>query len=256
MKKLIPVLFFIFAFAPGLVSGEETKLNPKDIAFFVDPVPGPERLEFEISLKNHSQSPAKIVFPSSQKFEIIVENKKGEEVYRFSKDKFFTQALEGLELKANESMTWTDQWNYMKDGKRVEEGEYIVKAELKATKVNGVPLQQRFFDSKQTYIPKEHPAIKNVKVQGSKGNYTVTGKARPLAGKLFYTVEDGHNELVAETAKQTKTKYPDWSEFAIEVKLPENKLPENGTLILNLYEREQKENKIIHVYPVVLEKFY
>jgi Immunoglobulin-like domain of bacterial spore germination len=100
----------------------------------------------------------------------------------------------------------------------------------------------------------ENPVFRNVIVSGEKGNYEVSGEARPIEGVFYYTVEDGHNEFISETARAHQTKFPEWSPFSITVNIDKKKLPVNGSLILNLYERSKKDNSIIHTYPVLLEQ--
>lgn len=102
---------------------------------------------------------------------------------------------------------------------------------------------------------KENPFFRNIKVKGEGGKYVISGEARPATGEFFYTVEDGHVQFVDETKGKTTSKYPEWETFKISISLEGKKLPENGVLILNLYERGE-EGKIIHLYPVVLERFY
>ncbi|EIJ81885.1 hypothetical protein PB1_03060 [Bacillus methanolicus PB1] len=101
----------------------------------------------------------------------------------------------------------------------------------------------------------ENPVFRNVKVSGEKGNYEVSGEARPIKGVFYFTVEDGHNEFIFETKRDHKTKFPVWAPFSISIDIDKNKLPLNGSLILNLYERSKKDNSIIHTYPVQLEQF-
>ena len=80
------------------------------------------------------------------------------------------------------------------------------------------------------------------------------GEARPIKGKFYYTVEDGHNQLISETEVVPDAKYPQWTPFSLKISISENKLPQNGSVILNLYERS-KDGEIIHTYPVLLERF-
>lgn len=101
----------------------------------------------------------------------------------------------------------------------------------------------------------ENPLFRNIKVKGEGGKYEISGEARPATGEFFYTVEDGHVQFIDETRGKTTDKYPQWETFNISISLEGKKLPENGVLILNLYERGE-EGKIIHLFPVVLERFY
>src|SRR5690606_24654388 len=101
-------------------------------------------------------------------------------------------------------------------------------------------------------ISEEVRIFQNINVEGTRGNYVITGEGRPLKEEFYYTVEDGHNEFVTETMVKTDQRYPNWSTFKIEVHIPEEKLPSNASLILHLYERSDKDS-IIHSYPVLLE---
>ncbi|RTR31553.1 intracellular proteinase inhibitor [Robertmurraya yapensis] len=99
----------------------------------------------------------------------------------------------------------------------------------------------------------EQAVFKNVLVDGEKGEYLVEGEVRTEAGVFFYTVEDGHYQYVDETKVTLSDKSS--APFKIAVKIPTEQLPDNATLILNLYERD-KANQIVHNYPVILEEFY
>ncbi|MGG0719128.1 Gmad2 immunoglobulin-like domain-containing protein [Robertmurraya massiliosenegalensis] len=99
----------------------------------------------------------------------------------------------------------------------------------------------------------EKRIFENVQVEGKAGNYKVKGEASTKEGKLFYTVEDGHYQYIDETVLSLSKKYPDMASFAINIKLPPEKLSKNATLMLHLYEKDEK-GRIIHSYPVVLEQ--
>ncbi|KAB2337182.1 intracellular proteinase inhibitor [Cytobacillus depressus] len=91
-----------------------------------------------------------------------------------------------------------------------------------------------------------------MQVNGENGKYVVTGESRTKNGHFYYVVEDGHNELVSEKQVHTKAVFPSWSTFRLEVNIPERDLPENGAVILYLFERN-KEGQIINGLPVKLE---
>ena len=74
--------------------------------------PEKQTIKFIITLINNTDEMKKIEFPTSQKYEIVVTNKKGEEVYRYSKGKMFTQAIETALIKSGESMEWEEIWEY------------------------------------------------------------------------------------------------------------------------------------------------
>jgi hypothetical protein len=257
--KKISLLFILLlmAVAPVLAIGEEEPSRQTDFSFFVDPVAGPERTEFELVLRNNGDIPLLVEFPTSQKYEITVVDSKKKKVYQYSEGKAFAQAFETLTIKPQESVKWKESWDYVTAaGVRITEGEYNVTAKLKAINVNEQPIadQSLLIDAKTMYVPGQNPVFKGIQAEGSKGKYKVIGQVRPLNGTFFYAVEDGHNQLVNETEVVLDSKYPQWKPFTLNIDIPENKLPQNGSVILNLYERS-KDGEIIHTYPVLLERF-
>lgn len=97
--------------------------------------------------------------------------------------------------------------------------------------------------------------FKNVVVEGKSGEYVVKGEARTKIGTFFYTVEDGHYQYVDETKVYFTKKNSTGGLFEINIELPKENLPNNATLILNLYERDEN-GKVKNTLPVVLEMFY
>lgn len=90
---------------------------------------------------------------------------------------------------------------------------------------------------------KEQVKIEDVTVSGTRGNYLVEGKAT-TTGTIFYSVEDGHNEFIANQKLQVSNK-----QFSLKIHLEEKDLPTNGTIIL-FFSEEGKEP-----YSLVLETF-
>jgi hypothetical protein len=256
-KASLLIILLLMAVAPALAIGEGKQAPENaEYSFYIDPLAGPEKAEFEVVLQNQGDTELSFEFPTSQKYEITVVDSKNNTVYQYSEGKSFTQAFETLTLKPQEKMKWVESWDYSSAGKRVPEGEYTVTAQLKATSVNGKPIgdQKLLTDTKTMYIPGENPVFKGIVSEGSKGNYKIMGEARPINGKFYYTAEDGHNQLVTETEVVNDANYPQWKPFSIEISIPESKLPQNGSVILNLYE-QSKDGEIIHTYPVLLERF-
>jgi hypothetical protein len=258
MRKIgLMIILLLMAVAPALAIGEEKGTTENlDYSFYIDPLAGPEKAEFEMVLQNLGDSELSFEFPTSQKYEITVVDANKQKVFQYSEGKSFAQAFETVTLKPQEKMKWVEGWDYVSSGKRVPEGEYSVTAQLRATSVNGKPVGDKklLTDTKTMYIPGENPLFKSVNSEGVKGTYKVMGEVRPINGKFYYTVEDGHNQLIAETEVVAGAKYPQWNPFTLEVSIPESKLPQNGSVILNLYERS-KDGEIIHSYPVLLERF-
>ncbi|WLR53881.1 BsuPI-related putative proteinase inhibitor [Mesobacillus subterraneus] len=258
MRKVsLLIILLLMAVAPVLAIGEE-KQPPANLeySFYIDPVADPEKAEFEIILHNQGNTELSFEFPTSQKYEISVFDANKNKVYLYSEGKSFAQAFETLRLKPQEKMKWVESWDYSKSGKRVPEGKYTVIAQLKAISINGKPVGDKklLTDTKTMYIPGENPVFKGVVTAGSNGIYEIKGEARPINGKFYYTAEDGHNQLIPETEVIPGEKYHQWNPFLLEISIPEAKLPQNGSVILNLYERS-KDGEIIHTYPVLLERF-
>ncbi|MGA9228399.1 MAG: BsuPI-related putative proteinase inhibitor [Mesobacillus sp.] len=258
MRKIsLLIILLLIAVAPVFAIGEEKQAGKQsDFSFFIDPVSGPEMAEFELFLRNDGNEPISFEFPTSQKYEITVVDENKKKVYQYSDGKAFAQAFETLTLKPQQSIKWKETWDYTTDGARVKEGDYTVGAKLKAVSLDGRPIsdQSLITDTKTMYVPGENPVFKGVGAEGSKGNYKITGEARPTSGKFYYTVEDGHNELIREAEIVTDSKYPQWKPFVIDVSISVDHLPQNGSVILNLYERSG-DGTIIHTYPVLLERF-
>nr|WP_261383051.1 BsuPI-related putative proteinase inhibitor [Bacillus paralicheniformis]WEZ24554.1 BsuPI-related putative proteinase inhibitor [Bacillus paralicheniformis] len=89
------------------VSGE---VNNGSVTLTVEPVQKQGEIEFRMSVVNHTDDVAEFEFSSGQKFELIVSDKEGNERYRYSKGKMFTQAFQTMTLKPKESYDFTDVW--------------------------------------------------------------------------------------------------------------------------------------------------
>lgn len=85
---------------------------------------------FNFELMSHYTEAKEIMFSSGQQFELTITKVDGEEVYKFSDGKFFTQALINKTLNPGETLQWQDEWNMTnKDGENLTTGDY--KAEIK-----------------------------------------------------------------------------------------------------------------------------
>ncbi|MCS0672614.1 BsuPI-related putative proteinase inhibitor [Cytobacillus firmus] len=220
--------------------------------FKVMPQAGTETMEIELLLRNTANYPLSFEFRTSQFYEVNILNQKGEKVYSSSEGKAFLQAIQTIPVKPDEIKVWKERWDYRHNGKRVKEGEYIVKARLLASNLNGKELETKTESKASVYIPGQNPAFRQVKVTGDNGLYSVSIEGRPKSGKLWYTVEDGHNELLPE--KEVSALSNNWENFNIKVSIPADKLPENGSVILHLYEKSHNDGHIINSFPVILER--
>ncbi|ASB90149.1 Intracellular proteinase inhibitor [Bacillus sonorensis] len=89
------------------VSGE---MNNGSVVLTVEPVQKQDEIEFNMSVVNHSDEAVEFEFSSGQKLELIVSDKEGNERYRYSKGKMFTQAFQKMTLQPKETYDFTDVW--------------------------------------------------------------------------------------------------------------------------------------------------
>jgi len=250
MRKQILVLFIILvAVIPIPAVYGEGKPNAEDIIFYLDAISTPEKITFELVLRNDSKIPVSFEFPSSQFYEILVINKQGQHVYKYSDGKAFAQGVKQITLQPGKETTWQESWLEH----QLPKGEYKVSGELEVVKINNKTTEPLITLS-TVNVPAKNPIFKQIKVSGENGIYQVKGLAKPENRIFYYTVEDGHHQQIEETKMELAGNQSDWKAFDLTIKIPQEKLPQNGTLILNLYERSGEE--IINNYPIVLEKFY
>ncbi len=89
-----------------------------------------DKVVFDFELVSHYEQAKEVNFSSGQQFEISVTNEAGEEVYRYSDDKFFTEALISKVIQQGETIKWQDEWQMTnKKGEKLTSGKY--KAQIK-----------------------------------------------------------------------------------------------------------------------------
>jgi len=132
----------IFCFLLIFVSGNQLTLAKEvrdmtDWKWDGDVIADVEQATFTLTFKNTSDKPMLIEFPTSQFYDYTVYNANGEQVYHFSKGKFFLQVIQSKSLNSGEQIQWKDTWNYKtNEGERVPAGTYTVKAILNVWKIN------------------------------------------------------------------------------------------------------------------------
>jgi Intracellular proteinase inhibitor len=134
VRIVLIVIFFLFSFS---FEGEARQGEP--FQFSVVPHAGSERVEFELLIKNNEETPLQFEFPTSQFYEITVTDLSGNEVYRYSKGRFFLQAIQNLKIEPHQTYRNVESWDYKVNGKRVPAGEYTVSATLLSRKLNDKP---------------------------------------------------------------------------------------------------------------------
>jgi hypothetical protein len=84
-----------------------------------------EPVEVTVVAHNLSAGPLGIVFNSGQRVDLIVRRPRGDEVWRWSHDKAFTQAIQTLHLRPQESSMLRVAWDQRDlQGRRVDPGVY------------------------------------------------------------------------------------------------------------------------------------
>ncbi|NCO66513.1 MAG: hypothetical protein COW32_11200 [Candidatus Aquicultor secundus] len=95
-----------------------------------------ELLHFNISVENVGSKPRELVFNSSQKFDIRIEDKTGATVWTWSDGRMFAQMIEEVTLEPHETTSFTAMWPMQdKQGNTVQPGNYKAFAKVVA---NGV----------------------------------------------------------------------------------------------------------------------
>jgi hypothetical protein len=155
VRSVLCVILFLFPFTLKGEANYGEDNHP--FQFSVTPIAGEEKVEFEILIKNLGDYPLSFEFPTSQYVEISVADTSGHEVYRYSKGRFFLQALQTIKIDPHQTYRKVEKWNYQVNGQRVPEGQYTVTATLLPRKLNDHPIKnkQGLVSKKKFNIPEE-----------------------------------------------------------------------------------------------------
>jgi hypothetical protein len=155
VRGVLCVILFLFPFTLKGEANYGEDNHP--FQFSVTPIAGEEKVEFEILIKNLGDNPLSFEFPTSQYVEISVADTSGHEVFRFSKGRFFLQALQTIKIDPHQTYRKVEKWNYQVNGQRVPEGQYTVTATLLPRKLNDHPIKnkQELVSKKKFNIPEE-----------------------------------------------------------------------------------------------------
>ncbi|PLR68928.1 MULTISPECIES: BsuPI-related putative proteinase inhibitor [Bacillaceae] len=148
MKKIAAIMFgllFLVGCGQSSVKDESEEVSgnveTKEVQFTVDVKESQENVQFEMTLRNNTEEEKNFEFRSGQKYDIIVLDKNGAEVYKYSKGRMFTQAIQYVNLLPGKSQTWQETWDLKSNGKKVDPGEYDVTVVLTG-KAEGVKTLQ------------------------------------------------------------------------------------------------------------------
>jgi hypothetical protein len=222
---------------------------------------------FDLKLRNNGKKDVRLTFSDKPVSFVILQ--KGTEIDRVEIDSVSKENREVV-LAPSEQVQWRGVWDLQATGRHVPAGTYEVEVKLLPEKVNGEAPRPHQFLAKGTFEvhaaptldrkpvkpgPKlENAAFRQLRVIGGEGTYRVTGEARVLEGVFNYAVTDGHRYLTRGPV-QVKGGAPSWTPFTLEISIPRDQLPSNGTLILELYEESPKDGSRIHQMEIVLGVF-
>ncbi|GGF15625.1 hypothetical protein GCM10010954_12850 [Halobacillus andaensis] len=237
-----------------------------------------EGLDFNFHITNEADEPIILGFNSSQKYEIVLENADGEEVYKYSNEQAFSQQLTteeldpGDKLEANETLE-----------EELPAGEYDATMSFLVTSINDQPLETKPFEitdsvtvgsgesgqeadaeeeaEGEEQVREEIEAAANgeeifreLTLTGENGQYNISGEAKVDGGEFFYSVDDGHNVYIEEETAQVDDPNAEWSPFELDITVNEEDLPENGALIMTMFDRDG-EGQPINMNFVPLDNF-
>jgi len=84
-----------------------------------------EPVEVTVVARNVASTPLGLVFSSGQRVDLIIRRPRGDEVWRWSHDKAFTQAIQTLVLRPQETSMLRVAWDQRDlQGRRVDPGPY------------------------------------------------------------------------------------------------------------------------------------
>jgi hypothetical protein len=97
----------------------------------LETVKADDKISIDFVLKNISGKALQLKYGSGQQFDIWVYNEQNEEVYRWSNDKAFTQALIETELSKSGQLTFNEDWNLEDNkGNPIPAGKYTIEVRV------------------------------------------------------------------------------------------------------------------------------
>jgi flagellar hook assembly protein FlgD len=116
-----------------------------------------EKATFTFTVKNKSEQPIILEFPTSQLYDYSVYNAQGERVYHFGKGKMFLQALQFKTLNKGEQIQFNSMWNYKtNEAEKVPAGMYTVTAVLNIRSINDKLVQSKPSTTFDFFISENH----------------------------------------------------------------------------------------------------
>jgi hypothetical protein len=108
-----------------------------------------EKNLINIELKNNTNKELNLTFPTTQIFDIILENEQGEEVYKWSSGQQFLQVLTGRRVMPYSSLNLSVLVSFPK----LEKGMYYLKVLILASQINSIPIKKPLTTTITIYNP-------------------------------------------------------------------------------------------------------
>ncbi len=141
-RLIIPLLCAAtVAFARGTTNHKETLAassannNSKSEVTSTFTVNSNQGVEFKLDVRNNTKKMIELRFADGQTHDFVVQDASGKEVWRWSADRMFTQALQNKLVKSNETATFSEDW----DAKNMH-GKFTAIATLRS---NNHPIEER-----------------------------------------------------------------------------------------------------------------
>ncbi len=144
--------------------------------------PKASECQFTLTVKNTGSKEAALKSATTQKYDIVVKNDKGEVLWQWSEGKTFSQMLEELKIVAKGEMAFSEKWNYKdKNKKAVKPGKYQAQGAVK-TKPKEVKSEWVKFEVTEKQVSGKPQPIK--------------GKVTKIGEKLYLLGDDGTAYLI------------------------------------------------------------
>lgn len=209
-------------------------------------------------LENQSNHTVTLSFNSSKMFDVSIVDSSSKEVFRHSKGKNYEKKQEDVQIKAGASHIWKTKWKLSAAKRKA--GIYKVNATFLPNEISPGSLKTENVTVKETLTlqggteGQRNNSFRNIHFSGKDGSYKVSGEARVFEASFAYSVSDGHNVFI-ERHEQTAEGAPAWAPFSFNINIPEEDLPINGTLMLELYNYNPKNGGKSDTLAVPLQSF-
>lgn len=151
-----------------------TYSQPINCELELNPIEG--ECELVLKVTNSSSEELTLEFSSGQKYDFIVKDPKGENIWQWSEAKMFMQMVEQLNIVPDGERIFTEKWQYTdKNGIAVQPGIYIVQGILTTSPK---PIKSKWIEIEvlSSYIEKQ---------------IYIEGRIRKILNKLYLLAEDG-----------------------------------------------------------------